>query len=117
MTAQEKGRFLQQKAQEHRPDLNDKVLWSVHALKKLRIERLRKDDLENALRDGIIIEDYPMESRPLPGCLVLGFVGNEPVHIVLAVDVLLDRLFIITVYRPSVERWEDDWKRRKKSSE
>ena len=116
MTAREKEHFIRQKANDHRPDYNEKILWSLHALKKTRIERLRKDNVENALKEAIIVEDYPMEGRPLPGCLVLGFAGGEPVHIVAAVDYALDRLFIITVYRPSAERWEDDWKRRKRNS-
>lgn len=113
MTVQEKELFIKQKTQEQQPDRNDKIMWSLHGLRKLRLERLRKEDVENSLRHCIIIEDYPMEGRPLPGALVLGFAGKEPVHVVLAIDKALDRLFVITVYRPSIERWEDDWKQRK----
>ncbi len=54
-----------------------------------------------------------MEGRTLPGCLVLGFTYSDPVHYVIAIDIDLDRIFILTVYKPSIERWENDWKRRK----
>lgn len=37
----------------------------------------------------------------------------EPCHAVVAIDEENDRLLIVTVYRPSLEEWEDDWSRRK----
>ena len=54
-----------------------------------------------------------VEGRPLPSCLVLGFIADEPIHAVLAIDKDFDRIFIITIYRPSRERWQDDWRNRK----
>jgi hypothetical protein len=32
---------------------------------------------------------------------------------VIAIDEPLDRMFVVTVYRPSAKRWEDDWRTRK----
>lgn len=113
MLIEEKESFIHQKANEHVPETNDKILWSLHAVKKLRAEELRKKEVEDSLKECIIIEDYTMEGRPLPGCLVLGFIGSIPVHSVIAIDSDLDRIFIITVYKPSTERWKDDWSRRK----
>ncbi len=113
MNPKEKEWFIRQKANEHIPAFNEKILWSLHAVKKLRVESLRKIEVENSLKEGIIIEDYPMEGRPLPDCLALGFIGAEPVHSVVAIDRDFDRILIVTVYRPSVERWENDWKTRK----
>ena len=95
------------------PGSNEMILWSLHAVSKLRKEDLHKTDIENSLKECIIIEHYDMEGRPLPGCLVLGFVGQIPVHTVIAVDREFDRIFIITVYKPSAERWNNDWKKRK----
>ena len=54
-----------------------------------------------------------MEGRPLPGCLVLGHIGKKPIHEVIAVDKDNERIFVITVYKPSSVRWEDGWKKRK----
>ena len=116
MTAEEKDLFIKQKAAEHIPAVNDKILWSLHAVKKLRIEGLRKAEVESSLKGCIIIEDYPVEGRPLPDCLVLGFLGYDPVHSVIAIDREFDRILMITVYRPSAGRWESDWKKRKKQS-
>ncbi|MEW6408675.1 MAG: DUF4258 domain-containing protein [Nitrospirota bacterium] len=113
MIIEEKEQFIRQKAKEHIPEINEKISWSLHAVKKLRIERLRKKEVENSLKECIIIEDYVMEDRPLPGCLALGFIGSIPVHSVIAIDMDFDRIFVVTVYRPSLERWENDWKTRK----
>ncbi len=109
-----KEEFIRNKASEHIPDEMEKIAWSLHAVKKLRAEKLRKKDVEAALKECIILEDYDMEGRPLPGCLVLGFIGSAPMHSVIAIDEDFDRIFIITVYKPSPERWQHDWKRRKK---
>ena len=114
MHAKEKIGFIRKKATEHAPEGNDKILWSIHAVKKLRIEELRKDDVEGCLKECTIVEDYAMEGRHLPGCLILGFIGSSPLHCVVAVDQDFDRIIIITVYRPAKEKWEDDWQRRKK---
>jgi len=116
MLIEEKENFIREKAKEHIPEINEKILWSLHAVKKLRIEGLRKKEVEDSLKECIIIEDYTMEGRPLPGCLVLGFIGFIPVHSVIAIDRDFDRIFVITVYKPSSERWENDWKRRKTTS-
>ncbi len=114
MTIKEKEVFIRKKAKEHVTGLNEKISWSLHAVTKLRIEGFRKKDIEESLKKCIIVEDYVMEGRPLPGCLVHGFVSAMPVHAVIAIDKDFDRIFIITVYKPSSERWEDDWKRRKR---
>ncbi len=114
MNTAEKILFIQQKASEHVLATSEKIFWSVHAVRKLRIERLRKSQIEDALNDCVLVEDYPVVGRPLPDCLVLGFVSENPVHMVVALDQDFDRIFIVTVYRPLPERWEDGWKRRKK---
>jgi hypothetical protein len=95
MRAEDKIGFIREKATEHAPEGHEKILWSSHAVKKL-------------------VEDYAMERRPLPGCLVLGFVGEIPLHCVIAIDRDFDRMVIVTAYRPAKEKWDDDWQKRKK---
>lgn len=115
MNTADKLRFIHDKANQHSIPDNEKILWSAHAIRKLRIEGLKKAAVENALKTCELVEDYPTEGRPLPDCLVLGFEGDRPLHIVTAIDEDFDRIFIVTVYQPLPERWEDDWKRRKES--
>lgn len=106
--------FIRRVSEENRAsEAKDRVLWSRHALTKLILERLERDEVEAALGSCGLIEDYPTVGRPLPDCLVLGFVGGAPVHITVALDEDNDRVLVVTVYVPSEERWEDDWRTRK----
>ena len=113
MTPGDKERFIRTKANEHLIGEDEKIMWSLHAVRKLRIEKLRKRVVEEALRECVVIENYETAGRPLPDCLVLGFVGEGPIHAVIAVDQDCDRIFVITVYRPDQRRWQDGWRRRK----
>jgi hypothetical protein len=77
-------------------------------------EHWERRAVETAFLTGEVIEDYPTAHRPLPDCLVLGTMsGGEPIHAVLAIDNDANKLFVVTVYRPSVEEWENDWRTRK----
>jgi len=114
MNKLQKIAFIHNKAREHAAAVNEKISWSYHAVQKLRQENLRKSKIEEALKDSVLIEDYEVTGRPLPDCLVLGFFDGIPVHIVVALDRALDRILIVTVYKPSIGRWENGWKKRKK---
>ena len=111
----QKQTFIQQKATESLGyGETQKILWSRHAIIELVNDGLRRSDVEKALIDGEIIEDYPEGHRPLPDCLTLGVLPDErPVHCVIAIDTANDRLLVVTVYVPSGERWNDDWRTRK----
>lgn len=68
-------------------------------------------EVENAVKDGIIIESYPNDT-PYPSFLCLFDRGDQPLHVVYALD---DKqaAIIITVYRPDTSLWEADLKTRK----
>lgn len=71
------------------------------------------DEVKKVLMSGEIIENYP-EDRPLPSCLVLGYASNQrPIHTVVAVDEREPMLWVITVYIPSVDEWDEGFNRRK----
>jgi len=90
------------------------VQWSRHAITALVEDGLVRSQVELALTQCEVIEVYPHQNRHLPDCLVLAFlVDRRPLHAVIAVDRPNERLFVVTVYVPLEERWEDDWKTRK----
>ncbi|MCD6288905.1 MAG: DUF4258 domain-containing protein [Anaerolineae bacterium] len=107
--------FIWQKAKQNRLDpVGRKVLWSRHAITKLVVEGLSRQGVEQALISCEVIETYPAHTRPLPDCLVLGWLAEgQPIHAVIAIDETNDRIFVITVYRPDPRRWEDDYRTRK----
>lgn len=110
----QKQAFIRSKALENQhAGTKDTVLWSRHAISKLVVEGLVRLHVEAALQTCKLIEDYPIVGRPLPDCLVLGFWREQPIHVVVALDAEGDRIFVVTVYTPSFERWKDDWQTRK----
>ncbi len=69
------------------------VLWSRHAIQELIADNLTRKQVERALQSCEVIENYPTLHRPLPDCLVLGWVSAyEPIHIVVAIDMPKDGL-------------------------
>ena len=77
-------------------------------------DQLTRTEVERALQGCDVIEDYAPTHRALPDCLALGLTpAREPIHAVIALDVDAGRIFIVTVYRPAEEEWEDDWRTRR----
>jgi hypothetical protein len=111
----DKQRFIQQKARENQADPQGiKVRWSQHATAELVNDDLTRADVEAALIFCEVVEEYPEWHRPLPDCLVLGsLLDGRPIHAVVALDEANDRIFMVTVYLPSIDRWHDDWRTRR----
>jgi len=111
----DKQTFIRRKARENTNSTDgSQVYWSRHAITEMVQDQLTRPEVETALQDCDVIEDYPATHRPLPDCLVLGQLpSTHPIHAVIAIDQARDRIFVVTVYRPSAERWEDDWRTRK----
>lgn len=83
---------------------------SLHADEERLNDYLAVEDIETVLQACEIVERYPEDPRG-ESCLVLGFSGNRPVHIVCG-RTRQDKLFIITVYIPSESKWKDPRTRR-----
>lgn len=84
---------------------------SYHAQQERLEDDLDLDQIETAIIDrGEILEQYPDDRRG-ESCLLLGYVGDAPVHVDLgwaAVPSASSRLLrIITVYRPTELKWID----------
>jgi hypothetical protein len=78
---------------------------------KLRQRRIKAQDIEEAVKIGTIIEEYPDDPRGA-SCLILGVAGERPLH-VLCGRLDAEEILIITAYEPDPVEWEDDWKTRK----
>jgi len=75
---------------------------------------IRVDEVLQALDAGEIIEEYP-EDKPYSSCLILGrTLASRPLHVVCAPVSTDRRLIVITTYQPDPERWEADFKQRKR---
>ncbi|WKY46234.1 DUF4258 domain-containing protein [Eubacteriaceae bacterium ES2] len=65
------------------------------------------------MSSGEMIESYP-DDYPNPSCLVLGLtIDGKPIHVVVGSDG--EYIFIITAYYPNLNKFEADYKTRRKS--
>ncbi len=86
--------------------------FRLHAVQRMFERDVSADDVRQVMRTGKVVENYP-EDKPFPSCLMLGRVGNRPLHVVLAVDRSTDRAIVITIYEPDPRLWESGFERRK----
>ena len=67
------------------------------------------------INNGEIIEQYP-DDYPFPSCLILGItINGEYVHVVVSMDE--GKIYLITAYKPSLDKWESNLKTRKRVSQ
>ncbi len=90
-----------------------RLVFRVHAVRRMFERGISPDDVALALHSGEIIEEYPADT-PFPSRLVLGHLSNErPLHVVAADDDREQITYIITVYEPDPDQWTADLRRRK----
>ena len=87
--------------------------YSRHAERERELDMIYTWELEDALRNGEIIENYPDDPRGA-SCLVLGFCGSKPIHAVCTIKTEPEELFLITVYDPSKrpDKWTEKYRKR-----
>ena len=90
----------------------DRIAFKKHCTLRMYERKIFADEVKEALTKGEIVENYP-EDRPPPSCLILGYTGKDrPLHVVVAIDVKEQMLWVITAYEPGLEEWEQGFKRR-----
>ena len=85
---------------------------SLHADAERLVDAITMEELEAALAECEVLEDYPDDQRG-HSCLVFGRMPDEKaVHAVCGLT-RQGTLVVITVYRPDVPKWIDERTRRK----
>lgn len=79
-------------------------VYTAHGDIERQADGLTFSQVEEALINGEILEQYPDTGRG-ESCLVLGYAGENPIHIVCGWRG--DRVAIITVYLPSPPNFID----------
>lgn len=91
-----------------------KIIYTLHALDEMNTEDevITTDEVRQVVSNGEIIEDYPEDKRG-HSCLMFGMPSAKRLaHVVCAPKD--EYLAIITAYIPSLEKWEADFKTRRK---
>ncbi len=87
----------------------DEYYFSRHGDKERQNDNLTISEVEKALLNGMIIEQYKDTGRGA-SCLVVGFTDiGKPIHIVCGV--MEEELAIITVYIPSPPNFKNPYER------
>jgi hypothetical protein len=91
-----------------------KYEFSKHAEREREADTISTFELEEALGNCEVIEDYPDDPRG-PSFLVLGFSKVRPIHAVCTMRGDPDELLLITVYDPSKNplAWTKNYRKRK----
>lgn len=85
-------------------------LFTLHASDRAAQRAIRSHEIEEVIQRGEVIEDYP-EDKYGPTCLIMGKTFDDRVlHVQISYP---PPVKIITVYEPSPDDWETDWKTRK----
>ncbi len=90
---------------------DNEYVYSLHAEIERKADELTFHQIEKALLNSEILEDYPDTGRG-ESCLVLGFSDDIPIHAVCGWRGL--KLSLITVYVPKPPKFIDPWTRGKK---
>jgi hypothetical protein len=87
---------------------NDQYVYTLHADIERKVDELTFAQVEEALLNGEILEQYPDTGRG-ESCLVVGFAGDLPIHAVCGWRG--EKIALITVYAPRPPRFIDPWTR------
>lgn len=92
-----------------------KVIYTEHALDGMNAEEelISKDEIRQVVFEGEIIEDYPEDKRG-HSCLMFTYASvGRPVHVICSPKE--EYLGITTAYIPTLDKWENDFRTRRRS--
>ncbi len=90
----------------------NEIIFSQHAIQRMFEREISKNNIIEVIENGTQIMDYPNDT-PYPSKLILGYVNKIPIHIVLGINQEEMTGIIITTYIPTLDCWENNYKRRK----
>ena len=86
----------------------NEYVYTHHAHIERTLDNLTFAQIEEALLNGEILEQYPDTGRG-ESCLIVGFAKEQPIHIVCGWRG--EKVAVITVYIPRPPRFVDPWTR------
>jgi Domain of unknown function (DUF4258) len=87
--------------------------WRKHTLQRIAERSVLQAEIVEVLLQGEQINTYDND-KPFPSALFFKIVNKRPIHVVVAIDKVNVFASIITVYEPSLEIFEADFKTKKK---
>lgn len=91
-----------------------KIHWTYHVNMRLKGRFISRQVILSSVDTYEIIEEYPKD-KYLPSYLIYAQCRNQIIHVQMAVNMENDSVVIITAYEPTLDKWKEDLKTRKKS--
>jgi len=91
----------------------DNFQWRKHTLIRLAERSIAQGVILEVILTGEVIEDYPQD-KPFPSCLIFKVIEGKPYHVVVSLDGECKKAYIITAYNPTLDKFETDFKTRRK---
>ena len=93
--------------------LSCRIEFRVHATKRMFERKINQSDILLVIDKGSIIEEYP-DDYPFPSVLINGIDSlGKHIHCLVSFDRITKRFYIITVYYPDQQKWQDGFSKRK----
>ena len=92
-----------------------KLFIAKHAIQRMFERSISEEDVVHTIENGVIIKKYE-DDKPYPSMLAYSIANKQPLHVVFSVDDSNKKeknYLVITVYRPSLEEWNSDYKTRR----
>jgi len=86
--------------------------YRLHAVKRIFERGISRTCVSDIIKMGVVIESYP-DDQPFPSCLILGRCQGRPFHVVIGLNKEGKTIHVITVYEPSLEYWDNEYRSRK----
>jgi hypothetical protein len=90
-----------------------RIRWTYHVNMRLKGRFISRRTILSAVNNYEIIEEYPKD-KYLPSYLVYAEYQGLIIHIQIATDIENDSVIIVTAYKPAMDKWEKDFKTRRK---
>ena len=93
--------------------IHHSIYWTYHVNMRLEGRCISRESILASVNTYEIIEEYPQD-KYLPSYLIYAKDKGKIFHIQIAVDFLNNNIRIITAYKPTLDKWEKDYKTRRK---
>ncbi len=90
-----------------------RIHWTYHVNMRLKGRIIPREFILNSVDSYEIIEEYP-EDKYFPSYLIYTEYKSQIIHVHIATDIENDNVRIVTTYKPTLDKWESNFKTRRK---
>ncbi len=92
--------------------LFDRLVFSGHAIQRTFERVIQASNVRHVVESGDVVANYPSD-KPYASRLLLGWIGDQPLHVVAALDPTTRVCYVITTYVPDPGQWSPDFRIRR----